>query len=119
MCRYLSRALVPIAFRNLTISVSKNTLGSDLAKLRTLASPGCPASFATRRLTIGALSPCFDPTYTGPTWKFVDDEWVAEEQPQDHEGLAKALEEIRTLIVPAISSLKGLHSVMYAMLLVF
>ncbi|KAF5319480.1 hypothetical protein D9619_008755 [Psilocybe cf. subviscida] len=113
VCRYLSRALVPIAFRNLTISVSKNTLGSDLAKLRTLASPGCPASFATRRLTIGALSPCFDPTYTGPTWKFVDDEWVAEEQPQDHEGLAKALEEIRTLIVPAISSLKGLHSVIW------
>lgn len=48
----------------------------------------------------------------------MDGDWVAEEQSEDLEGLAKALDEIRTLIVPLVPSLKGLQSVAYVVLLI-
>lgn len=95
----------------LNIKVTKNSLWRDVTKLRTLASVPCPASSGTQTLRIGSLSPSYDPTYEGPTWKYVDGEWVAEADEEDPPEVALAAEEMKKYLFDAIFSLKALRKV--------
>ncbi len=98
-------------FRILNIKVTKNSLQRDVTKLRALATVPCPASSGAQTLRIGPLAPGYDPDYKGPTWKYVDGEWVAEAEEEEPPEIALAAEEMKKYLFAAISSLNALRKV--------
>lgn len=96
----------------LNIKVTKTSLEKDTAKLRTLAAAH-PAFLGTQTLRIGPLAPEYDPESKGPTWKYIDGEWVAGPEEQDPPGVVRPAEDLKRYLSDAISSLRGLRRVEY------
>ncbi|KJA16624.1 hypothetical protein HYPSUDRAFT_47244 [Hypholoma sublateritium FD-334 SS-4] len=110
-CKTLAHLLRSRVFRVLSIKVTKDSLQRDVTKLRELAMVSCPASSGTQTLRIGSLTPSYDPNYKGPTWKYVDGEWVAEADEEDSPEVLSAVGEMKKYLFDAIFSLKALRKV--------
>lgn len=111
-CKELGEFLNPRLFHELTISFSRATYENDLSKVRTLATTDChPASSGTRTLKIASLSPAYDPSYRGPSWKNVDGEWIQEADPEAPLEAMLAEKELKGYLFKAVASLKGVQSV--------
>ncbi|KAF8907599.1 hypothetical protein CPB84DRAFT_1768316, partial [Gymnopilus junonius] len=112
-CHQLAECLSDAILHSLTINITKNDIEGGLSKLAALANSNHAAARATRELCIRSLSPAYDPSSGGLTYKYSGGRWVVQKEPEDPPEVVLAAKEVKANLFKAITSLKSVESVFW------
>ncbi|KAH9475111.1 hypothetical protein JR316_0012222 [Psilocybe cubensis] len=111
VCRVLADALAYIVLHKLTFEISRRNMTRGVEMVKTLATvePEHVACYASRKISIGLLSPAYD-RYS-PSGRYIDGVWVIDPPREDPPEVTMAEELLKNNLFAAIASLKNVHTV--------